>query len=347
MGNTYFHRVQEQTATRFWINNVTREQARLSIEHGASGCTQNPSYVWKMINSSDEIAHVKQRLGDILSRCKDADKALIELQRELVREIATIFRSVYDASNGQDGYVSIQGDPFREDKDSIIEFARYNRDAGENILAKIPATASGLEAIEQLVSEYVPVNATECMAVKQVTDVCALYERVTKNMVRPAPLYFSVITGIFDEHLANTVKRDHIDISDDVLWQGGLIVAKKIYEILKARRYQGHFVGGGARGLHHFTEMVGADCAVTINWNGSADQLIESNPPVVSRFFNPVSQAALDELTCKIPDFKKAYFPHEIDASEYEDFGPVALFRSQFEDAWKKAKSFIEESMTI
>ena len=28
--STYFHRVSEQTATRFWINNVTREEAEES-----------------------------------------------------------------------------------------------------------------------------------------------------------------------------------------------------------------------------------------------------------------------------------------------------------------------------
>ena len=39
MENTYFHRVHAQTPTRFWINNVTREQAHLAIEAGAVGCT--------------------------------------------------------------------------------------------------------------------------------------------------------------------------------------------------------------------------------------------------------------------------------------------------------------------
>ena len=47
MKTNYFKRVQERTATRFWINNVTRKQAALAIENGAVGCTQNPSYVSK------------------------------------------------------------------------------------------------------------------------------------------------------------------------------------------------------------------------------------------------------------------------------------------------------------
>lgn len=38
--NDYFHRLNAQTPTRMWINNVTRRQARMAIEAGATGCTQ-------------------------------------------------------------------------------------------------------------------------------------------------------------------------------------------------------------------------------------------------------------------------------------------------------------------
>ena len=45
----YFKRVQAKTRTQFWINNVTEEEAHLAIENGAVGCTQNPSYGYKML----------------------------------------------------------------------------------------------------------------------------------------------------------------------------------------------------------------------------------------------------------------------------------------------------------
>ncbi len=343
MSKGYFHRVQELTPTRFWINNVTREQARLAIDSGAVGCTQNPSYTWKMLTHETEKAHAYEALKEILRSERDDNEALVGLQRALIAEIAKIFKPVFDGSRGKYGYVSIQGDPFLEDKESIIRFARFNRQAGENIMAKIPAVEGGLEAIGTLVTERVPINATECMAVRQVLDVCEIYEATTKNMVNPAPLYFSVITGIFDEHIANAVRRDAIDIADDLVWQAGMAVAKKIYQIVKDRGYNCHYISGGARGLHHFTEMVGADCAVTINWNGAADKLIERNDPVVSRFFNPVPFAVVDELEEKINDFRKAYHIHAIHPSEYEEFGPVVLFRSQFESAWKNAHKAIAE----
>ncbi len=43
-------------------------------------------------------------------------------------------------------------------------------------------------------------------------------------------------------------------------------IAKKVHGLVKARKYDCGFIGGGARGLHHFTEMVGADARITIHW---------------------------------------------------------------------------------
>ncbi len=343
MKKTYFFRVHEHTPTRFWINNVTREQAQLAIDHGAVGCTQNPSYVWKMMTNETEKSYVMEKLDSIMENEKDDNEVLVKLQRELIAGVAQVFKPMFNESRGANGYVSIQGDPFQEDVDSIIRFARYNCQAGVNLMAKIPVVESGLKAIETLVKERIPINATECMAVRQVLDVCEIYERTSKNMVNPAPLYFSLITGIYDEHIGNTIKKDNIDISSDVAWYAGLAVAKKVYQIVKDRGYNCKFIGGGARGLHHFTEMVGADCIVTINWVGAADTLIEQDNPVVSRFFNPVPHVVIDELLEKIPDFRRAYLINAIEPEEYEEFGPVALFRSQFESAWEKALSVIKE----
>lgn len=342
MKDNYFKRVQEQTATRFWINNVTRRQTEWAIAAGAVGCTQNPSYTWKMMLHEEEKEYVDQVLEAIMKREKDDNRALIELQRELIAKVAKTFKPLYDASNGKQGFVSIQGDPFNEDEDTIIEHARFNRMAGDNIMVKVPAVEGGIKAIETLIKEYIPINVTECMAVRQVMDVCELYEITTRNMVNPAPLYYSVITGIFDEHIQNVVKRDQIDISADTIWYAGLAVAKKIYEIVKSKKYDCHFIGGGARDLHHFTEMVGSDSAITINWHGTADRLIELDGPVVSRFFNPTPELVIDELTEKVADFRRAYFINEIEPEEYHDYGPVVLFRSQFEEAWNKALAEIK-----
>ena len=91
MSKGYFERVQAQTPTRFWINNVTREQAQLAIDNGAVGCTQNPSYTWKMLTHETEKVYAEQLLEKILKTEKDDNVALVYLQRELIGGIAKIF----------------------------------------------------------------------------------------------------------------------------------------------------------------------------------------------------------------------------------------------------------------
>ncbi len=343
MKKGYFHRVFAQSPTKFWINNVTGEQAELAINAGAVGCTQNPSYTWKMLTHPTEKEYVLSLLDEILAKEKDANEAQITLQRKLVAKIAEYFRPLWEKTNGRHGYVSIQGDPFKEDVDTILRCARFNREAGENIMAKIPATEDGLQAIEVLLSEGVPINATEVFAVRQALDVCEVYEKVTKGMKNPPIIYYSHITGIYDEYLKKYAAKHAIDISPDVLWQGGLAVAKKVYQMTKERYPEVGFIGGGARGLQHFTEMVGGDVCITINWEGTADKLIELDPPVVYRLFNPVPPKVIDELTEKLDDFRRGYFVNAITPKEYEEFGPVELFRNSFEDAWRNANNLIKE----
>jgi transaldolase len=103
--------------------------------------------------------------------------------------------------------------------------------------------------------------------------------------------YMSHIAGIYDDHLQNYVKEHDVHISPDVLHQAGLAVARKVYKMMIERDYPCVFIGGGARGLHHFTEMVGGKVCITINWEGTADQLIEQDPPVMYRLVQPGAAA--------------------------------------------------------
>ena len=338
----YFKRVQAQTPTRFWINNVTVEEAHKALDAGAVGCTQNPSYTWKILNGADRefaIDLIHTYIEEGLSN----DDVLVKLQRTLVERIAEIFMPLYESSNGKLGYVSIQGNPFREDVESIVRYGRFNREKLPNIMIKVPVTVDGLKGIDTLLREGTPINATEVMAVRQAVDLCEVYANATCGMKNAPVTYYSHIAGIFDEHLKATVEQENIDISPDVLWQAGIIVAKKVNQMTKTHWPEVGMISGGARGLQHFTEMVGADASVTINWVGTADKLLEQNAPVVNRFHMPPLYEAIDELFTKVPDFRKAYFLNEIESEEYEDFGPVVRFRSSFESSWKKALAAIEE----
>ena len=343
----YFKRVQELTPTKFWINNPTREEADWALAEGALGCTCNPSYCGKMLfDRPGEKDYSSQLLDEVIREVDTATAAQEELQRRLVGKIAEKFMPLYEKFPREHGYVSIQGDPVNEDDAAVvIREARKNRTVAENICCKIPTTESGLEAMETLVAEDVPINATEVFAIQQALDLCELYEKVSKESGKRPKFYISHITGIYDEYLREAAERDNIDISTDILWQAGLSIARKLYQIYLDRGFNVTFIGGGARGTQHFTEMVGGDVCVTINWKGTADQLLEEDPPVVERLFNPVPDYIVEELLEKLPDYRRGYEEGALSPEEYEEFGPVVKFRNSFLKDWKRVLDEAEKRL--
>lgn len=333
MNQGYFHRVHTSTRTRFWVNNPTRSEAKKAIEAGAISCTTNPSYVMKIHQNPEEKANIEADIREAVKLFSSDEQAAAYVQRKAVQRIAEIFYPLYEKSQGTIGWVSIQISPFEEeDPQKIIQDAEENLKLGKNIIAKIPTTDAGLKAMEVLAKERVPIIATEIMALAQAVAVCELYKKTPRAT---GPLFVTHITGIFDEYLQNVVKEKNLPVDSDFLFQAGCTLARHQYGVMKERNYPGTLLGGGARGLHHFTEMVGGDVHVTINWQGTADVLIQQNPPVVPRFYTPLSSSLICSLAKNIPEFKAAFLEDGLERENFANFGPVVLFRSMFEKGWK------------
>ena len=344
MKQNYFHRVHSQSPTMFWINNPTRIQADRALAEGALGCTNNPSYTQKMLVHPEEGEYAKKILTEVLQEYDDDREAAIEFQARMCKPVAEKFMPLWEQSGGIYGWVSIQGDPFADDvAQDIIDQAIDNRKVSPNICCKIPLTEPGLEAIEQLIPLDVPMNSTEIFGVAQMVSLGEAYEKVARESGKYPMIYMSHIAGIYDDYLRDYVQENDVQISPDVLHQAGLAVARKVYRIMTERAYKCTFIGGGARGLHHFTEMVGGRVVVTINWVGTADKLIEQNPPVMYRLFNPVPDKVIDELMEKLPDFRRGYLEDGLSIEEFEDFGPVQLFKSAFTKSWAMVLDTIKE----
>ena len=341
---SYFHRVAAQTRTQFWVNNPTREEAELALAAGALGCTTNPSYCQKMVDHPTEGPYALALLDQSVRESSTDSEAQAILQRKLVRGIAEKFQPLFERTRGKHGYVSIQGDPIHEhDPNQILAEGLVNRELGENVCIKVPVTRPGLKAIEGFVRRNVPVNSTEIFAVAQATALCELYTRTCEKTRRRPRMYLSHIAGIYDDFLKQYAEEHRVEISSDVLWQAGLAIARKVYAIVEERGYRVTFIGGGARGVHHFTEMVGGDLVVTINWVGTADRLLAEDPPVVSRVYNPVPKQVIDELNAKLPDFRRGYASRGLNMDEFAEFGPVELFRSSFVKSWKRVLGLAAE----
>jgi transaldolase len=341
MAENFFTTLKKETPTRLWINNPTVQEVKLSIDHGAVSCTTNPTYGANMIRRDGEFARAVIR--ECLKQSNDNSMVADLTQQRLVTRVLEMFRPIYEASKGKDGHVSIQGDPRADtDPDHIVGEAFRYRSLGPNFIAKIPATAAGLKAMEVLIEDGMPVIATEVFGLSQTIATCEMYRRAVAVGGKRPVFYVTHITGIFDEHLKEYAEKQGIEIAPEVLAVAGATVARRQYRIMKERGYDGILLGGGARGTHHFTDFVGGEVHITINWS-TAEEILALNPPVTNRIAIETPRGVIAELEKKLPDFRKAWREGELGVEEFAEYSPVQRFRNQFIRGWTQMLDTIKE----
>ncbi len=148
-----------------WLDNLTRPSLRDGtiadlVARGLRGITANPTIVAKAIESSDAY---DRQIGDLHATGHSREDAYWHLAVADVRGASDLLRPVFDASDGADGFVSIEVAPgLAYDTRSTMKAARelYERVDRPNLMVKIPATGAGLPAIDAMVAEGRNVNVT-------------------------------------------------------------------------------------------------------------------------------------------------------------------------------------------
>ena len=109
---------------------------------------------------------------------KSAEAIYETLSQRDVQSAADEFRPLYDRTDGKDGYVSLEVNPhLAHDTNATMQEARrlwaaLNR---PNVFIKVPATANGLPAIQQLISEGTNVNVTLLFGLPRYRQVAEAY----------------------------------------------------------------------------------------------------------------------------------------------------------------------------
>ncbi|MFB3902683.1 MAG: transaldolase family protein [Acidobacteriota bacterium] len=344
--NGYFHRVTEQTPTRLWVNNPTAADADAAIRAGAVSCTTNPTFSAVMLRSESERPRTLALIDSVLSRTADDHEAADLVQQALVKGVMEKFLPLHQNRPGIEGFVSIQGNPHRDENPGHIvgEALRY-RELGENFIAKIPITRAGLDAIEILIGEGIPIIATEVFAISQMIETCELYRRVSERTGCKPPFYVTHISGIYDEYLMKVGRETGSNVPPQLLQQAGCTIARRQYRLMRERNYPGILLGGGARGTHHFTELVGGEVHVTLNWS-TIKEILEADCAVVSRIEHQAEEAVIEALTAELSDFRKAFVDDGLAVDEFAGFGPLQYFRGMFIKGWDTLLATIKERRT-
>ena len=185
---------------RIWLDNITREMlhngtlARYIAELSVTGLTSNPTIFEHAIGSGDLCDEAIQKLAANRLPCEDI---FFELALQDLTQAADLFRPIFDASSGSDGWVSLEVSPLlANDTAGTIQAAArlHARAARPNLFIKIPGTPEGIPAIEQSIFDGVPVNVTLLFSREHCVAAAHAYLRGVERRIKAGLALHSSMT---------------------------------------------------------------------------------------------------------------------------------------------------------
>ncbi|MFK5881680.1 MAG: transaldolase [Sulfurospirillum sp.] len=191
-----------------------------------NGATSNPAIFKSAILNSHAYKN------DIDALKGNSPKEIYEeLAIKDIKKAAQKLLPLYE--NGDDGFISIEVDPFLCDdtQGTIAEgkrlFAKINM---PNVMIKVPATEAGYEAMASLIGEGVNVNATLIFSTKQTKNCLDAFNKGNKEFkgARLPKAVISVFVSRFDRKLDE--KLDKLGLATSKV---GIYNAIKVYDLVE------------------------------------------------------------------------------------------------------------------
>ncbi len=166
-----------------WVDNISREMlgsgtlARYIAEWSVTGLTSNPTIFEHAIGHGSLYDEAIVRLA---RRGESAEELFFALALEDLTTAADLFRPIFAASDGLDGWVSLELSPlFADDAAKTVHAAAalHEKANRPNLFIKIPGTPAGAEAIEESIFGGVPVNVTLLFSPEQYLAAAQAYLR--------------------------------------------------------------------------------------------------------------------------------------------------------------------------
>ncbi len=195
MAENRIKQLYEREGQSVWQDDISRDmlnrgEIRKAIEEtGIRGLTSNPTIFEKAIAAGtaydDEIAALLERDLDVSAIFETVAVHDIQVACDL-------FRPVYDAAEGRDGFVSIEVSPLSaRDGEQTADDARRLWAAVDrpNLMVKIPGTSEGVPVIRQMLEEGININITLLFSVASYEQVARAYlEALTTRQAANQPI---------------------------------------------------------------------------------------------------------------------------------------------------------------
>ena len=251
-----------------WLDYIRRDLIeggdlrRLIERDGLRGMTSNPTIFQKAIASS----HDYDKDVRAMALAGKSVKAVYEtLSQRDVQSAADEFRPLYDKTKGADGYVSLEVDPHlaHDTKGTVVEARRLWAALDRpNVLIKVPATAEGLPAVQQLIGEGINVNVTLLFGLPRYRQVVRAYlaglearaaqAKPVQTVASVASFFVSRIDALVDPLLEKIIAQGGENAGTAQMLHGQVAIAsaKAAYQIYKETFASDRFAilaGKGAR----------------------------------------------------------------------------------------------------
>jgi len=237
-----------------WLDNITRSLLtsgtlrRYIEELTVTGLTSNPTIFNNAItHSQDYDGAIREKLA----AGRSGEELFFELALEDLTQAADLFRAVHEATNGIDGWVSLEVSPkLAYDTASTLAAAKelHGRAGRSNLFIKIPGTTEGLPAIEEAIFAGVPVNVTLLFSREQYLAAAEAYLRgLERRLEAGLNLGVCSVASVFISRWDRAIVKRTPDELHNLL---GIAVAKQTYqayrELIMSPRY-GRLANAGAR----------------------------------------------------------------------------------------------------
>ena len=255
--------------------------------------------------------------------------------RQMSVEAAEALLPAFERYAGRNGRLSVQTDPrLHRDGDALVAQAVEFAGLAPNIIVKIPATESGVAAMEEATYRGVSINATVSFSVPQALAVGEAVERGLRRReaegldISTMGPVVTIMVGRLDDWLKVVVARDGIDIDPEHLEWGGVAAFKQAYRIFGERGYRSRLLSAAFRNTLQWSEFIGGDVVISppFAWQ---QKIQASGVSAEPRMDNPVDPAILESLL-RLEDFRRAYEPDGMTPDEFATFGPTARTLRQF-----------------
>jgi transaldolase len=235
----------------YWLDNLTRamitsgDLARRVREEGLRGVTSNPAIFHKAIAGSEDY---DSQIRELATAGKDVAEIYERLVVTDVRDACDVLRPVYDASQGVDGFVSLEVSPHlaHDTEGTMLEARRLSQAVRRpNLLIKIPGTLAGIPAIEEMLYEGININITLLFAIDRYVTVADAYVRAlerrlaqgkgVERVASVASFFLSRIDVLTDELLGELMAKTADPAAERLLGKFAIANAKLAYQRFKGK----------------------------------------------------------------------------------------------------------------